>query len=818
MQPLCKENGVPSDHLIIAASAQLPRVKKPIRSTFSFRPITARGTEKFKALLLGTDWSEVEKKTSSESALCLTELLDNYIEDCFPLKTRKISNNDAPWFNNTTRRLVKKKGQIYKKEGKSENYKRACRECNAAIADAKKIFIDNVIDKCKKARSSKGYYKAVRLLNSKEAPIQWEIFSLYPELDESEIAEIVAEFFNGTSKEYPSLPDPSIEWNSSMPEIIAIHEVAARIKSFKKPKSTVYGDINPVLVTQFSDLLAIPLHFIFNQALNSLQWPEIWKAETVSVIPKNAAPSGLSELRNLSCTPLYSKILESFVLDKLKEEVTISKRQYGGIKGSGTDHFLVDTWNEIITTLEAPDTAANLISVDFAKAFNRMHHYHCLEALADLGAEMTTIDWVACFLYKRTMSVRIGNSYSVPRDVPGGSPQGSILGNFLFCSTTNAFTELGGERTFELSTDTSSSTETDTEDSIDLNLNIQQPATLMSTPVRELRERLTSTPSPEHVASDSVMDGDDSFDFFRVKRRFDFDSTESEPEIDERLVSLQNGQSSKKLESYVYIDDFNSIEEVKLLNAPSHITTQKCKLLVKAAKSERLFERINTHANNIGMRVNSNKTQMLCIHPCVHNQVETHIEHHDVRINSTNDMKILGFNFDRNPNSTYHVTKIIEKFYSRLWTLRFLKRGGLGEQKLLELYNSVIRSAVEYSSVAYHSMIPRTLSNKLENIQRQAMHIIFGWDRDITSIMAIKNIETLEERREKTMLNFALKNEHKERYGKRWFNPAIETDRAVRQKTRDKYRIPRCRTERMLNNPVTYMTKLLNKHYRSQAN
>ena len=54
-------------------------------------------------------------------------------------------------------------------------------------------------------------------------------------------------------------------------------------------------------------------------------------------------------------------------------------------------------------------------------------------------------------------------------------------------------------------------------------------------------------------------------------------------------------------------------------------------------------------------------------------------------------------------------------------------------------------------------MIPGYLTAKLESVQRQALKIIYGWNRDIDEIMAIKNIETLEERREKALLNFALK-------------------------------------------------------------
>ena len=797
LKPLCKENGTVSDHLVIAAAAKLPRLKRAKRTTFSFRPLTTRGTDEFKALLLQTDWAIIEKETSSESATSLTELLDKYVAKCFPLKTKRISSNDAPWFNSKTRRLVNRKMRIYKAEGKSAKYKQASKECQLAIKQAKKDFIDKVIEKCNIAKNSKGYYAAVKMLNSKEAPVLWQISSLYPHLSDDEIAEIVAEFFNEISHEYPALPDPGIPWNRDMPEIIPIHEVATKIKFFKKPKSTVYGDINPTLVSQFSDILAIPLHFIFNQTLNTLSWPDIWKSETVHTIPKNSAPSGLSELRNLSCTPLYSKILESFVLDRLKRETKLSDRQYGGIKGSGTDHFLLDTWDEILNTIDAPETAANLISVDFSKAFNRMHHFHCLEALVDLGAELQTVDWVASFLHNRKMAVKINSSYSVPRTVPGGSPQGSILGNFLFCATTNGFTDITGEPS--LVTDSESTTEEERTTAVQTRDNTGL----------DTYSRHTET-SP-----DTSEDSDEDFNFFRLKKRYEFDSSESEPEVDHDLISREyQSRCNKEIKTYVYIDDFNSIEAVKLRNMPSHITTRKCKLFVRALKSEKLFMRVNRLAAEIGMRVNGQKTQMLCIHPCIHNDVETHIMTENSRISSAKSLRILGFNFDSMPNATHHVRLTIEKFYSRLWTLRFLKKGGLPEHKLLELYNSMVRSAVEYSSVIYHSMIPQTLIDKLERIQRQALRIIYGWGIDIPTLMEAKGINTLEERREKAILSFALKNEHKEKFGKGWFKPAPQANMQVRGTTRDKYKIPFCRTDRLANNPIIYMTRVLNEYYK----
>ena len=47
-------------------------------------------------------------------------------------------------------------------------------------------------------------------------------------------------------------------------------------------------------------------------------------------------------------------------------------------------------------------------------------------------------DMVAAFLRNRLMRVKVGEHYSNPRLVPGGAPQGSVLGSFLFCVATDA--------------------------------------------------------------------------------------------------------------------------------------------------------------------------------------------------------------------------------------------------------------------------------------------------------------------------------------------------------------------------------------------
>ena len=176
----------------------------------------------------------------------------------------------------------------------------------------------------------------------------------------------------------------------------------------------------------------------------------------------------------------------------------------------------------------------------------------------------------------------------------------------------------------------------------------------------------------------------------------------------------------------VYIDDYNCIEKVRYSEAMSHISVNKCKLKVLAQKSEKVFNNVQNMADNINMKVNAAKTQMLCINPSINNDIKSYIRANETseEIVSGDSLKILGFNFNSEPSAVFHVTGIIEKFYGKLWMLRFLKKSGFKPDQLLKVYKEVLRTSVEYNSVVYHSLVPKYISDKLESVQKQAIKII----------------------------------------------------------------------------------------------
>ena len=62
----------------------------------------------------------------------------------------------------------------------------------------------------------------------------------------------------------------------------------------------------------------------------------------------------MNDLRNISCTALFSKVFESFVLSWLTKQVGMRENQMGGRRGAGTEPYLVHLWQLVLECLEDP--------------------------------------------------------------------------------------------------------------------------------------------------------------------------------------------------------------------------------------------------------------------------------------------------------------------------------------------------------------------------------------------------------------------------------------------------------------------------------
>ena len=108
--------------------------------------------------------------------------------------------------------------------------------------------------------------------------------------------------------------------------------------------------------------------------------------------------------------------------------MSVRKNQFGGVRGTSTEHHLLQTWEEILVCLEDDRACSVLTLIDFSKGFSRISHQHCLEAFADHGASLPVLALLAAFLQGRTMTVRVNKCFLPTLPVNGGCPQGACWG------------------------------------------------------------------------------------------------------------------------------------------------------------------------------------------------------------------------------------------------------------------------------------------------------------------------------------------------------------------------------------------------------
>ena len=84
-----------------------------------------------------------------------------------------------------------------------------------------------------------------------------------PGKTDKECSEEIADYFVQISDEFDPLESVIGSIGEGIRAAPEIYRIAGRLRSMRKPKSQVLGDIPPDLATEYADVLAIPLSHIF---------------------------------------------------------------------------------------------------------------------------------------------------------------------------------------------------------------------------------------------------------------------------------------------------------------------------------------------------------------------------------------------------------------------------------------------------------------------------------------------------------------------------------------------------------------------------
>ena len=345
----------------------------------------------------------------------------------------------------------------YSNKGKTQKYFALKDEFEKKYKKAAEHYLRKNIDSLKEANPGKAH-SILKKMGARPGELEDEgNFHLqsHEGLSALESAEKIADHFSKISSEFsplnidalPSRVKDKIQHPEKVSKVPAIedYEIYQMIRKANKPKSGVPGDLPRRIVTEFTPELCAPIGMIFRSILNSskigpVDWPDAWKKEYGIPLQKSQDPQNENDLRVISLTSFFSKVLEGFVLKWLMEKVKaqIDPKQFGGLKGNSVCHYLIELINFILYNQDFADPVAVLMcTIDFSKAFNRIDHNLVITKLSDMGVPGWLLNLVCGFLANRNLIVKYRGLTSSSKLMPGGSPQGTLLGLFLFLIMIN---------------------------------------------------------------------------------------------------------------------------------------------------------------------------------------------------------------------------------------------------------------------------------------------------------------------------------------------------------------------------------------------
>ena len=193
-----------------------------------------------------------------------------------------------------------------------------------------------------------------------------------------------------------------------------------------------------------SEVIAEGLVLLFTASLDQGQIPDDWKHANVTPLFKggNKNRSIAENYRPVSLTSITCKLMEhivhSHIMYHFDENQTLTEVQHGFRKNRSCETQLLETIDNLAKALNNREQIDSIL-LDFSKAFDKVYHRKLLIKLYGITGNIH--NWITDFLHNRTQRVLVRGTFSEPKAVKSGVPQGTVLGPLLFLAYINDMPE-----------------------------------------------------------------------------------------------------------------------------------------------------------------------------------------------------------------------------------------------------------------------------------------------------------------------------------------------------------------------------------------
>ena len=155
------------------------------------------------------------------------------------------------------------------------------------------------------------------------------------------------------------------------------------LSQLKTNKATVPGDFPIKLVKMFAAYVAEPLTDIINTSVRRGEYPQIYKFEVCTPVPKKYPPKNTSEIRNISGLLTFDKIMEKLLAELMIHDMRlkIDPTQYGNQKGISIQHYLINMIHRILETLDNNSKGDTFEALIVPQRSQIVRHYLSVQSL-----------------------------------------------------------------------------------------------------------------------------------------------------------------------------------------------------------------------------------------------------------------------------------------------------------------------------------------------------------------------------------------------------------------------------------------------------